>query len=169
MLPPDASQKPTTIEHFRRESEALRHLHHENIVAHYEFGEYQGIHYLAMEYVDGGASTSTSPARSTQSQGGQLHRPAGVRTLNHAYKQGIVHRDIKPSNFLLTRKEGKLQIKLTDLGLARREIDNEEFRLTPRALPSAPSITCRRSRPATATRPTPAATSTASAAPSFTC
>ena len=131
VLPPEASKKATTIERFRREAEALRQLRHENIVAHYEFGEFQGIHYLAMEYVDGGTLDQhiARKGRLDPKEASYIVLQA-ARALNHAYKQGIVHRDIKPSNFLLTRKEGKLQIKLTDLGLARREVDNEEFRLT---------------------------------------
>ena len=41
----------------------------------------------------------------------------------------MVHRDIKPSNILLARADGKVVVKLTDLGLARL-VDDEEFKVT---------------------------------------
>jgi serine/threonine-protein kinase len=49
--------------------------------------------------------------------------------MQHAYLQGIVHRDIKPSNFLVTRKNDRLVVKMTDLGLSR-EAKPEETRVT---------------------------------------
>ena len=44
--------------------------------------------------------------------------------------QHVVHRDIKPSNFLLTHKDSRLIVKLSDFGLAIRQEDSAEFRLT---------------------------------------
>jgi serine/threonine protein kinase len=135
VLPPPASDHPTAVERlverFRRESEALRRLRHENIVAFYDFNEFQGIHYLAMEYIDGIDLHRhiTNKGRLDPKEASYIVLQA-ARALHHAFRQGIVHRDIKPSNFLLTRKDGRLHVKLTDLGLARREVDNEEFRLT---------------------------------------
>ena len=135
VLPPPTADKPQAVERlverFRRESEALRRLRHENIVAFYDFNEFQGVHYLAMEFVDGiDLHTHITNKGHLEPKEASYILLQAARALHHAYKQGIVHRDIKPSNFLLTRKEGRLQVKLTDLGLARREVDNEEFRLT---------------------------------------
>src|ERR1019366_9258734 len=50
--------------------------------------------------------------------------------LFHAHERGIVHRDIKPSNFLLTQKDNRLLVKLTDFGLAIRYENDAEGRLT---------------------------------------
>jgi serine/threonine-protein kinase len=91
-------------------------LNHPNIVQIYDFAEYQGRPYFAMEYVEGG-----SLERRLQS--GPL--PAGeaaalaetlARALHAVHREGIVHRDLKPANVLLT-KDG--QPKVADFGLAK--------------------------------------------------
>ena len=38
---------------FRNEAKAAGRLHHPNIVSIYEYGEEEGVTYIAMEYVDG--------------------------------------------------------------------------------------------------------------------
>ncbi len=54
----------------------------------------------------------------------------GARAIDYIYRQGIIHRDIKPSNFLVTRQDDRLVVKMTDLGLARKAENDEEFRVT---------------------------------------
>src|SRR5207342_939648 len=53
-----------------------------------------------------------------------------TRALIHAHAHGVIHRDIKPSNFLLTMKEARLVVKLTDFGLALRSESDAEHRIT---------------------------------------
>jgi serine/threonine-protein kinase len=45
--------EPDFIRRFRNEAEATATLRHPNIVSVYEVGEFDGIHFLSMEYVDG--------------------------------------------------------------------------------------------------------------------
>ena len=88
-------------------------------------------YYIAMEFVEGidlqRVRRAQGPARPRGSAAPHHARPPRPSTT--PIDQGIVHRDIKPSNFLLTRKKGKLVVKLTDLGLSR-ERSAEEFRVT---------------------------------------
>ncbi|MFQ3593974.1 MAG: serine/threonine-protein kinase [Gemmataceae bacterium] len=124
ILPPDLAAKPAMVVRFRREYAAASKMQHENIVALYELGELNQTLYFAMEFVDGidlyeyvkqNGPLDPEEARQIVLQ--------GARALRHAAEHGIVHRDIKPSNFLLTRKNGKLLVKLTDFGLAREISD----------------------------------------------
>jgi serine/threonine protein kinase len=53
VLPLHALLKPVHVERFRRESRAAAQLHHTNIVPIFGVGEYQGIHYYAMQFIHG--------------------------------------------------------------------------------------------------------------------
>ncbi len=48
-----AMKQPGAVERFHREVEAAAKLSHANIVRAYDADEHQGMHYLAMEYVEG--------------------------------------------------------------------------------------------------------------------
>jgi len=130
VLARDLAAKPIARERFRREARSAARLRHANIVAIYDVGEDNGLHYLALEFVDGidlldyiGQQGKLEPEEARQI----LIQAA--RALEHAHKQGVVHRDIKPSNFLIVKADGKLSVKLTDMGLARF-VRDDEFRLT---------------------------------------
>jgi serine/threonine-protein kinase len=112
-----AAMKQTgAVGRFHREVEAAAKLSHPNIVTAYDADEHQGMHYLAMEYVEGEDLASVVKERG----------PLGVREaveyilqaargLQYAHEQGIVHRDIKPGNLLLDKKG---TVKILDMGLA---------------------------------------------------
>jgi serine/threonine protein kinase len=53
VLGPALGLSPTAIERFRREAEAAARLHHTNIVPVYTTGEQHGVHFYAMELIDG--------------------------------------------------------------------------------------------------------------------
>jgi eukaryotic-like serine/threonine-protein kinase len=134
ILAPTLSKQPKMLSRFQREARAAARLDHENIVAIYEFGEHAGLHFMALEYVAGIDLQGYIENRRKRNQDVPPEEARQIvlqaaRALKHAHEQKIVHRDVKPSNFLLTRKDGQLVVKLTDLGLAIQTSD-EEFRLT---------------------------------------
>src|SRR5439155_7841616 len=51
VLSPELSAHPIRLERFRREARHSAKLRHENIAVVYEFGESNGLHFLALEYV----------------------------------------------------------------------------------------------------------------------
>jgi serine/threonine-protein kinase len=130
VLTPEMAARPAMLERFRREGRHAVKMRHENIVTVYEYNEINGTFYIAMEFVDGidlhdyiDQKNTLDPEESRQMM------LQAARALAHAHHLGIVHRDIKPSNFLVTRKNNRVVIKLTDLGLAR-ETQADEFRVT---------------------------------------
>jgi serine/threonine protein kinase len=112
------------VARFYREAETAARLKHPNLVSVCEAGEWQGLHFLVMELIDG------RDVRSIVKEKGPL--PVGVaidiviqaaRGLEYAHSEGIVHRDIKPANLLLD-KNGRVVV--LDLGLARLDESDDE-------------------------------------------
>lgn len=117
VLPPAALKNPAVLKRFHREVEAVAKLMHPNIVAAYDADESHGVHFLAMEFVEG-----IDLARHVDQHGpmsvddGVNYILQAARGLEHAHQQGIVHRDIKPGNLLLDQHG---TVKILDMGLAR--------------------------------------------------
>jgi serine/threonine protein kinase len=116
-LAPKYSQNDKFRERFLREARAVARLNHPNIIQGIDVGESNGVHYFAMEYIDG------PTVGELLKRGGALDEKRALnivtqigRALHHAFGHGIIHRDIKPDNIMLTR-EGVA--KLCDLGLAK--------------------------------------------------
>jgi serine/threonine-protein kinase len=117
----------TYVERFRREALAAARLSHPELVAVYDAGSDEELHYLVMELVPGETLADVlvregrlEPVRATA-----IAR-AVARALAVAHAAGIVHRDVKPANVMLA-PDGRT--KLTDLGIART-LDGEDLTRT---------------------------------------
>lgn len=118
VLPMHLAENPVLLQRFYQEARSAARLDHPGIVRAITASEQDGLHYLAMEYVDG--ETLAKRLR----RAGPLAEPEAVRVvaavaeaLEVAHARGIIHRDIKPENVLIT-KDGR--VKLADLGLVKR-------------------------------------------------
>lgn len=115
---------PDDIERFRREATAMAQLKHPNIVQVYERGEHAGIHFIAMEYVEGGSLEKKLKERpkgkplvpSEINDAVSLMKSLAL-AVDSAHQQDVIHRDLKPGNILLTKKG---EPKIADFGLAKR-------------------------------------------------
>jgi serine/threonine protein kinase len=132
VLPTHLAERPSVLERFRREARHAARLSHPNIVTLYECGydPAHNLYYLAMEFIEG-INLLMHIDRKGRLEPEETRRILihATRALEHAFAQGIIHRDVKPSNFMLARDGNKLVVKLTDLGLARAE-DDDEFKVT---------------------------------------
>ncbi|MBS4016455.1 MAG: protein kinase [Candidatus Latescibacteria bacterium] len=110
-----AQQHERVIKRFEREAKALAHLSHPNILKVLDYGEYDGVPYLVLEYLPGGTLKQKLGQPLPWQEALSLVLPI-ANALYYAHENGIIHRDIKPSNILLDRKN---QLHLTDFGIAK--------------------------------------------------
>ncbi|HOX06720.1 MAG TPA: serine/threonine-protein kinase [Planctomycetota bacterium] len=121
VLAPHLTRDAKYIRQFIREARAAGQINHANIVAVHEVGEADGHFFICMEYVQGRTLSRELLARRRIPPAEVLDYAAQVaEALAAAEKSGVVHRDIKPDNLIRTPKG---QIKVTDLGLAKRLSD----------------------------------------------
>jgi eukaryotic-like serine/threonine-protein kinase len=109
------------LKRFEREAKSLARLDHANIMAVYDFGEYQGVPFLVMQYLPGGTLKQQMGKPVPYQQAAQLLAPI-ARALEYAHSMGVVHRDVKPGNILMTANGEPM---LTDFGIAQL-LDTEE-------------------------------------------
>ncbi len=110
------SEDPMVLVRFQREASAASRLSHPNVVDIYDVGEYEGMHYIVMEYVRG------RTLKQLIMQRGALNFTEALDIMKQlvgaviaAHQKNIIHRDIKPQNVLI-KDDGT--IKITDFGIA---------------------------------------------------
>ncbi len=129
ILPPILAAQQEHVQRFEREAKVAAQLEHENVARVHFYGQDQGLHFIAYEYIEG-----INLREMLEQNGGRLEVKDAVnfmtqtaRGLAHSASRGITHRDIKPSNLVIT-PEGK--VKLVDLGLARNSSVDDSDGLT---------------------------------------
>ncbi len=116
---PTAQTGGDAKERFAREAKAAGVLNHPNLVTIYEFGEDQGVLYIAMELVKGHDLEELFREQAlTRSEALEILAQV-CDGLQYAHSAGIVHRDIKPSNVRVTRDGKRIHAKVMDFGVAR--------------------------------------------------
>ena len=99
---------------FQREARALSALNHPNLVTIYEVGEAKGLHFIAMELVEGKTLSSLRDKLSLKELLSIVAQVA--EALGAAHQSGIIHRDVKPDN-VMVRPDG--YAKVLDFGLVK--------------------------------------------------
>ncbi|HEU4835428.1 MAG TPA: protein kinase [Pyrinomonadaceae bacterium] len=102
------------LSRFQREARALSSLNHPNLVTIYEVGEAQGLHFIAMELVEGKTLSSLRDKLSLKELLSIVAQVA--EALGAAHQSGIIHRDVKPDN-VMVRPDG--YAKVLDFGLVK--------------------------------------------------
>ena len=116
ILPAEVAAKQERMERFIREAKSAAALNHPNIAHIYEIGESDGVHFIAMEFVDGETLRRLIHQRQTDLKRLLRYMQKVAEALAKAHSNGIVHRDLKPDNIMVTR-DGFA--KILDFGLAK--------------------------------------------------
>ncbi len=117
ILNAELAANTTALQRFQAEAEAVASVTHANIVQVYAIGEAGGLHYMALEYVEGRNLRDFFEKKGIPAVPAALEIMAQVAAaLDRAGELGFVHRDIKPENILLSKKG---EVKVTDFGLSR--------------------------------------------------
>jgi len=116
MLAPELTRDERGLRRFEHEAHAASALNHPNILTIHEFGQADGLHFIASEFIEG----VTLRQRLVN---GRLELNTAVEiaiqiasALAAAHASGIVHRDIKPEN-VIVRTDGI--VKVLDFGIAK--------------------------------------------------
>src|SRR6266404_1921057 len=116
ILPADLASNQDRMRRFDQEAMAAASLNHPHIAHIYEIGESEGVHFIAMEYVDG----ETLREKIHRDKASLLkllkYLTQVAEGLSKAHAAGIVHRDLKPDNIMITRDD---YAKILDFGLAK--------------------------------------------------
>mgnify|MGYP001565393028 CR=1 FL=1 len=119
----------TAVQRFLREAAYGARVRHTSVVETYDYGEADGLHYLALEWADG-EILAKFVRRS-----GPLALPLAAtivqqigEALQAAHAKGIIHRDLKPENVIYDPRTQRA--RLLDFGIARDAEAKPEERLT---------------------------------------
>src|SRR5258708_5517443 len=115
ILPADLAANRDRMQRFVREAKSAASLNHPNIAHIYEIGESNGMHFIAMEFIDGHTFGAVIQSE-TDLRKLVRYLQQVVEGLSKAHAAGIVHRDLKPDNIMVTR-DG--HVKILDFGIAK--------------------------------------------------
>ena len=102
---------------FEVEAQAIAQLTHPAIVRIFEAGVSEGVPWMALELVEGGATLATRLAR----EGPLAPRDAArvcaelAEAMDFVHSRGVLHRDLKPANVLI---DPGGRVRITDFGVA---------------------------------------------------
>jgi Tol biopolymer transport system component len=116
VLPPERVADPNRKRRFVQEARAASALNHPNIIVIHDIDEAEGIHYIAMECVEGKTLDRLIARHGLRVNEALKYAVQMATALAKAHSAGIVHRDLKPTNVMVT-DDGL--VKVLDFGLAK--------------------------------------------------
>src|SRR6266446_6280883 len=124
VLPPELTAREANLKRFEREARLASSLEHPNICTIFDLNEIDGVHFIAMQYVEGRNVRQLVNGKPLQLESALSIAIQTADALAAAHAQGIIHRDVKAGNVMVTNKG---QVKVLDFGLAKL-LDDEAAR-----------------------------------------
>jgi len=116
-LPESLALNPVALARFHGEVRIARQITHPNVCRVYDIGEWEGMHFLSMEYVQGEdlASLLRRIGKLPQEKAVEMARQLAAG-LAAAHNAGVIHQDLKPANVLI---DARGRVRITDFGVAQ--------------------------------------------------
>lgn len=115
-LPESLSSNGAALARFYKEVSVARQISHRHVCRVYDVGEYEGQHFISMEFVRGEELSSllTRIGRLPQDKAIDIARQlcAGLAAV---HERGVLHRDLKPANVMVDERG---DVRITDFGIA---------------------------------------------------
>ncbi|HMG73041.1 MAG TPA: protein kinase [Pyrinomonadaceae bacterium] len=116
VLPPELTVKEANLKRFEREARLASALDHPNICTIFDLNDIEGVHFIAMQYVEGKNVRELVNGRPLDLRSALSIAIQVTDALDAAHARGIIHRDIKAGNVMVTPSG---QAKILDFGLAK--------------------------------------------------
>jgi serine/threonine-protein kinase len=116
VLPPELTVKEANLKRFEREARLASALDHPNICTIFDLNDVDGVHFIAMQYVEGKNVRELVNGRPLDLASALSITIQVADALAAAHERGIIHRDIKAGNVMVTPAG---QVKILDFGLAK--------------------------------------------------
>ncbi len=108
-------------ERFVDEARNTSAIDHPNVVPLYDFGELDGMHYIAMRLVEGSDLASLIAAGPMEKERAVSLLEQVADALDSMHSRGLVHLDVKPANVLVAKRQAvREHVYVADFGLTRR-------------------------------------------------
>src|SRR5829696_3562013 len=116
VLPAELTAREANLKRFEREARLASALDHPNICTIFDLNEINGIHFIAMQYIEGRNVRQLVNGRPLELKSALSIAIQVADALAAAHSRGIIHRDIKAGNVMVTPTG---QVKVLDFGLAK--------------------------------------------------
>ena len=116
VLPAELTVKEANLKRFEREARLASSLDHPNICTIFDMDEARGLHFIAMQHVEGRNVRQLVNGRPLDLESTLRIAIQVTDALAVAHARGIIHRDVKSGNIMVTDAG---QVKILDFGLAK--------------------------------------------------
>ncbi|MDQ3668057.1 MAG: protein kinase [Acidobacteriota bacterium] len=122
VLPPELTARQANLKRFEREARLASSLDHPNICTIFDLDEAEGLHFIAMQHIEGRNVRQLVGGHPLELKSALLIAIQVADALAAAHARGIIHRDIKSGNVMVSPTG---QVKILDFGLAKLLDDTE--------------------------------------------